>query len=328
MQVIRFSHTDIPDLPHSVLAMGFFDGFHRGHQALLQEARQQGTRLGLPWGVLTFDPDPWTIFRPEEPLDHIQTLEDRERTAQALGADLFCILEFSREFASLSPQGFHEILQRMHADYIVTGFDFHYGSHNAGSTETLREAGFAMTVVKAVEDQDGKISSTRVEAAIREGQVAQAAAMLGQDYSVAGTVVKGYQRGSRLLAVPTANLQPDPGYIIPKSGVYAGYVLSGTTLYPAMINIGNNPTFGNRKQSMEAFLFGFSGDLYGAGLRFFFSFYLRPEQKFESVQALQAQLEQDAKQTLNVLQDHQPDPLGIWHIKSIQDPSSAPEQLG
>lgn len=312
MKICRFPYTDIPDLPHSVLAAGFFDGFHKGHRALLKEAAEKARQLGLPWGVLTFDPDPWTIFRPDDPLDHIQTLADRQQTARTLGADLFLIVEFTRSFAALSPDGFHRFLEQMHADYIVTGFDFHYGARNAGDVQSLAAAGFAHSVVEAVRDTDGKISSTRIEAAIRAGDVQAAARMLEQDYSIPGTVVHGYGRGSRLLGFPTANLEPEPGCIIPAAGVYAGFVRTDAGMYPAMINVGSNPTFGNGHQTLEACLFGFSGDLYDRQVRFFFSERLRGEIRFESPAQLKQQLEQDRERSLMVLQGHDPDPLHIF----------------
>lgn len=311
MRICRFSWNKVPDLPPSVLAAGFFDGFHLGHRALLEKARQEAQKAGLEWGVLTFDPDPWTVFRPGDPLEHIQSLQDREKTARALGADLFCIIEFTKEFAGLSPEAFHQVLEQMHVRHLVTGFDFRYGARNSGDVHSLDQAPFPHSVVQAVEDSEGKISSTRIEAAVLSGEMTKAAAMLGQDYSVPGTVVHGFGRGSRLLGFPTANLQPETGYLIPAGGVYAGFVLAKGQLYPAMINVGSNPTFRNRKQTLEACLFGFDGDLYGKPVRFFFSKRLRPEVRFEHAQALKTQLAKDKAESLKVLKGHDPDPLQI-----------------
>ena len=312
MQIFRFSYTSIPCLPHSVLAAGFFDGFHQGHRALLTEAKKQAERLGLLWGVLTFDPDPWAVFRPGEPLEHIQSLEDRERTAEALGANLFCILDFTRAFASLSPDGFHQVLKDMHVDYLVTGFDFRYGARNAGSVQSLTKAGFAHSVVQAVTDLDGKISSTRIEEAVRGGNVEAAAAMLGQDYSVPGLIVHGFGRGGKLLGFPTANLQPDPGYLLPARGVYAGFVQTDSGIHEAMISVGVNPTFTGAGQTVEAFLFDFDSDLYGQRVRFYFSRRLRPEKRFDGPAALKSQLVKDEAQSRQVLDGHDPDPDGVY----------------
>lgn len=301
MDIRRFSWHDLPDLAPSVLACGFFDGFHKGHQQLLVQARTMADRLHLPWGVLTFDPDPWTIFFPGREVKHIYSLQDRQQIAASLGADVFYILEFTREFAGLSPDQFHEVLAQMHCAYLVCGFDFRYGSKNSGSIRTLQDAPFPVEVVDAVTDQGGKISSTRIEDAVVRGDTLAAAAMLGQYFSIPGTIVHGYKRGGRLLGFPTANLQPEPGIVHPAHGVYAGYCLADDVLWPCMINVGNNPTFGNESDSIEAFLFSYAGSLYGKRVRFFFGQRLRDERTFADADALRSQLEQDAAACRQVL---------------------------
>lgn len=317
MKIIKFPYTRIPDLPETVLAAGYFDGLHKGHMALLEAAKAEGERLHLPWGVLTFEPDPWKIFKPEADLRHIFSLQDKEAMAEKAGADIFCILEFSRSFAALRPDQFHQLLHQMHCRMLVCGFDFRYGSKNSGSRDTLDACDLPHIIVESVDDETGKISSTRIEKAIQNGNMEKAAAMLGQYYSIPGTIEHGFKRGNSLLNIPTANLKPEPGYIEPCQGVYAGYVLADDQIWPAMINVGPNPTFENTQITMEAYLIGFSGSLYGKKVRFFFGPKFRGEMKFPSVDALKAQLHQDIHTASGILDQ---DPamksrlLGLWRF--------------
>lgn len=293
MEIHEFDWHDIPNLPGCVYACGFFDGLHKGHQQLFEQARQLAAKLRCQWGILTFHPDPWTVFKPDANLDHITSIEDREKLAEQTGCQQFCILRFTKDFASRKPEEFHDILKSMHAKGLVTGFDFHYGSRNAGNVETLKICGLPVVVVDEVQDHEQKISSTRIESCIRKGNVDEAATLLGRLYSIPGHVVHGYKRGSSLLDFPTANLKPVPGYIMPAAGVYAGYVEMEGKRYPAMINVGTNPTFDNKKQTLEANLLDFSGNLYGRGVRFEFVCRLRDERKFANAEALKAQLQKD-----------------------------------
>lgn len=301
MEIHEFDWKDIPDLPGCVYACGYFDGLHKGHQQLFDQAKAMAARLHCQWGILTFHPDPWTVFKPEANVDHITSLQDRMDLARKLGCQQFCVLKFTKDFAGRQPEEFHDILKAMHAKGLVTGFDFRYGSRNAGSVKTLKICGLPVEVVQEVRDHDQKISSTRIEACLRKGDVAQAAFLLGRPYSIAGHVTHGYSRGSTLLGFPTANLEPLPGYIQPAAGVYAGYVEIQGIHHPAMINVGTNPTFGNTHATMEAHLLDFEGDLYGRPVRFEFTDRIREEKKFASADALKAQLEKDRETTRQVL---------------------------
>lgn len=295
MNVVRLKFDHLPDsLPASACCIGYFDGFHRGHQELVRRTVETARQKNLVPGLITFDPDPWVLFAPASNLSHIMSMEDKIHMAGKLGIQAFYILEFSFAFAALSTDQFHEVLERMHVKELICGFDFHYGTGNSGSPGTLQaQQKFGVQIVDSVQDEDGKISSTRIEACLKEGRVEEAAWLLGQYYSVQGTIVHGYRRGTSLLEMPTANLKCSDHYVLPKEGVYFGYVLVKKEMFPAMINIGSNPTFRNDRISIEAHLFDFDQDIYGESCRFYFCRHLRDGKKFENFQALKAQLLHD-----------------------------------
>lgn len=298
MKIYEIRYTDIPELPASAAAIGYFDGFHKGHQQLIGKARQIAKEKGLQSALITFHPDPWTVFKPWANKDHLLTPADKQQLAQGFGVDLLYILHFDKAFAGLPIEDFHAILAAMNVKELVCGFDFTYGAKGLGSPRTLRQqTSFSVHEISSVNDLDWKISSTRIEKLLRAGLVSKANALLGYYYSIAGIVVHGYGRGSDVLQMPTANLQSEEGYVMVGKGVYAGYVLYNGTMYQAMINIGSNPTFGNDRVSIEANLLDFDKDLYGAMVRFFFCARIRPEIRFENPEALRAQLQTDRRLT-------------------------------
>lgn len=301
MKVIRIDFKNIPPLPASVCALGYFDGLHTGHQELISTAIAQAKKYGLESAALTFDPDPWKVLRPNANLDHLCDLDDKIRLMEASGLDLFYIVEFTHEFADLSIGQFHDFLKALHIKEIVCGFDYTYGKMGKGNVASLEACPyFTVDVIDQISDHDEKISSSRIEKLIRQGNVLEANKLLGYIYSIKGRVVHGYERG-RILGFPTANLDQAPGTILPGGGVYAGYVQVDHRMIPAMINVGTNPTFNNKGVTIEANLLGFQGDLYGKTARFFFANLLRPEQKFASVDDLIAQLAKDQRNTPQAL---------------------------
>lgn len=306
MKTTRIDYRNIPDLPASSAAVGYFDGFHKGHQQLVREAEKTAEKEGLASAIITFDPDPWVIFRPEENRDHIMSLQDKEDMALSMGIEQFYILDFSREFSSLSPKEFENVIKEMNVRNLVCGFDYTYGYKGAGKPEDLKKQNdFSVEVIDSVNNQDQKISTTRIEKLIRGGLVKKASELLGSPYSISGIITHGYQRGGRLLGFPTANLKPTDSYVIPMNGVYAGYVQIDHQLYPAMINVGTNPTFGNDAVSVEANIFHFHEDIYGKKARFYFVERIRPEIRFSSAEQLKEQLEKDRKRCELLLSDPQ-----------------------
>lgn len=304
MKVLRFSYTELPDLPPLACAIGYFDGFHHGHRQLVEKARQLAQKHGISSAVMTFDPDPWYVFKPDADKHHLQSVHDKVVLCQNLGIDYLLIVDFTKEFASLEPAAFHNVLAGLNIRYLVCGFDFTYGFRSTGNVETLKKQyKFEVDVIEPIKHEDEKISSSRIEKLVREGRVEEANDLLDCYYSIAGIIVHGFERG-RLLNYPTANLQPEAGYVLPKKGVYAGYVYENGELHACMINIGTNPTFENELMTIEAHIFNYSNDLYGRTVRFFFAFRLRDEKRFSSVQELKEQLDHDAVESQKVLADN------------------------
>lgn len=310
MKVVFLAADEIPALPPTCAAIGYFDGFHIGHRQLIDKACSLAKSAGLKSALITFDPDPWFVFKKDANKDHLLSLTDKAEMAGSFGLDYLYVLHFDAAFASKSIESFHEILMEMNVKKLVCGFDFTYGHKGMGNAATLMlQKNFEVSVIDEVDDQDEKISTTRIERMLRAGLVKRAAGLLGYYYSIPGVVVHGYKRGGQILQMPTANLQPAPGYVLPANGVYAGYVYDGKQFRPAMINVGSNPTFNNGELSIEAHIFDFDNNLYGRMVRFFFAYRLRPEKRFKNIQDLRAQLDKD-QITSRELLSHPCDLLG------------------
>lgn len=291
MKTVRIKYNKLPKLKPTSAAIGYFDGFHLGHQQLLEKAKEEAGNRKIRSAVITFDPDPWTVFRPDENRDHLLSEQDKEELAEAMGADCLYVIEFSKDFAALSPEDFIRMLAKMNVQNLVCGFDYTFGYKGSGTTEQLEQQNlFDVEVIAPVRERNLKISSSRIESLLRRGLVFKVNELLGYDYSIAGTIVHGFSRGGSLLNCPTANLKPDTDYVLPGNGVYAGWVAIGKEVYPAMINIGNNPTFGNDQVTVEANILNFDQDIYGKHVRFFFTDRVRPEKRFSSVEDLKKQL--------------------------------------
>ena len=305
MEVVHVDFHDIPSLPASSCCIGYFDGFHLGHQALIQKAVEVAHAKKIKAGLITFDPDPWVIFKPDANLDHLTSMTDRIQLAKQMGIEIFYILHFTREFAALEPDAFHEVLHAMHVDSLICGFDYHYGKKNSGSVSTLtRQTLFELYVIDSVNAKSLKISSTRIEGLIRQGKMISANRLLDMYYSIEGTVAQGFQRGNTLLGIPTANLELSESYVIPATGVYTGYMLYNGEFYQAMINVGKNPTFENEHMTIEAHILDFNENIYGAKVRFFFVSKIRDEIKFPGLEALRFQLLTDIETTRIELRKH------------------------
>ena len=294
-----------------VLTIGNFDGVHRGHQAILATARREADRLGAAVVAMTFDPSPDLVLRP---LDEPRLLTPPARKAALLleaGADWAVTAHTTRELLHASPEQF---LQTIVADgfspvAMVEGEDFFFGRARGGNVELLRrfgqEHGFGVQVVPAVTvtlaDASQRISSTLVRELIADGAVEQAQACLGRCFALSGRVVAGYGRG-RTLDYPTANLDPDR-QIVPADGVYAGRAHLDDREYLAAVSVGNQPTFPSGKHAVEAFLLEAEGDFYGLEMNLKFCHRLREQRRFENVQALKAQMNEDVQRVRDLLEE-------------------------
>ena len=295
MRIVNVKLGEIRKQKNPVVAcIGYFDGMHKGHQALVNATLEKAKELGVESGLITFDPDPWVTLRDAKDVKHITPLQQRINIAVELGIKNIFILNFTKEMAALSPVDFIKVLDSCNIKALICGFDYHYGQFGKGDIESLkRDADFEVIVIDAVSDSEGKISSTRITNLIEEGEVHKAEELLGYAYRVEGYVVHGNAKG-RTIGYPTANVSVPGEYLEPKSGVYACFALVDGKKYKAMVNIGHNPTFNyTETMSLEAYILDFSGDLYDKRLKISFKYYLRPEKKFKYIGNLKMQLEQD-----------------------------------
>lgn len=311
MQIIRdFQFVDDAHRGASA-AIGNFDGLHRGHQYVIDIARAEADRLNAPLGVMTFEPHPRQYFAPDAPDFRLMNAEARANRLEWLGVDKLYELTFNDTLSALSPEDFARrvILDGLGLKHVVVGRDFHFGAKRAGNVETLEalgaKLGFGVTAAPLMDVDGLEISSTAIREALSEGQVQDAATMLGHWHRIDGTVVRGDQRG-RDLGYPTVNMSI-AGLHQPRFGVYAvkADVLTGPHkgAYKGAASVGVRPTFGENLPNIETFLFDFAGDLYGAHLSVALVAYLRPEDKFDSLDALITQMDADCAEARSILEN-------------------------
>jgi riboflavin kinase / FMN adenylyltransferase len=286
------------------VAMGNFDGVHRGHQSVIDLARGPA-----PLGIITFEPHPRQFFAPQSPAFRLMNAEARANRLARLGVEYLFQLPFDATLAGLSPEGF---VTRVLADglgisHIVVGADFCFGKGRAGNAEDLSALcaalGIRTTIAPLVADHGTEISSTNIRHALTEGRPRDAAAMLGHWHRIEGAVLHGEKRG-RELGYPTANMSVD-GLHLPRLGVYAvlADILTGPQQgsYHGVASLGVRPMFGENRPNLETFLFDFKGDLYGQHLSIALVDYLRPEMKFDGLPALIAQMDTDSARARAIL---------------------------
>lgn len=311
MRIFRH-YDDIPDeFKGGVLAIGNFDGVHRGHQALLAETRKLAAERNAIFGVLAFEPHPQEYFRPSAECFRLTPFRTKARLIAAQGADTMFALAFDKTMAETTAQDFvlDVLIGGLGAGAVVVGSDFQFGKDRAGNTAVLaymgEMEGVGVTIFPPVEDErHGKISSSRIRKALKEGHPREAADLLGHYWTVESRVEHGDGRG-RTIGFPTANMRID-GYLAPAFGVYAVRVSIMEDDKPAgrfdgVANLGIRPMFESPVPLLEAWLFDFSGDLYGKHLAVELVEYLRPEARFDSLAILKAQIEADAKAARAVL---------------------------
>jgi riboflavin kinase / FMN adenylyltransferase len=315
------TYLGFPDPPltqSAFLTIGNFDGVHRGHQELVSRMVQAAHDAGCLAGLLTFDPHPLTVLRPDVPLAYLTSADERAEALTALGLDFVLVLPFSRQVAAQPAAEFMSTLAgNIPLRAIWIGPDFALGRGREGNATRLSEIGaalgYSVQVVPPFDWQGQPVRSSRVRALLGEdGDATQAAELLGRPYQVWGTVTTGAQRG-RTIGFPTANLMMPAGRLVPANGVYACWAWREARGTPAVVNVGVRPTFDNAYRSIEAFLLDFSGDLYGETLGLSFVRRLRGEQRFSGVDALVQQIEADVASAHRVLGDP-PDDAGRWTL--------------
>jgi riboflavin kinase/FMN adenylyltransferase len=289
----------------AVLAMGNFDGVHRGHQAVIAVARKRASEFGRPAGVLTFEPHPRDFFHPAEPLFRLTDEAAKLRLLAAAGLDGAVVLTFNAALAATTAEDFvaHILVGRFAVSGVIVGFNFHFGKNRAGSpaflTEQGRKYGFAVDIVPPFELDGRPVSSGPIRDALIAGRVTDAAVLLGFPWFVSGKVIHGDKRG-RELGFPTANLELEASCGL-RHGVYAVRVGVDGRRYDGVANFGRRPMFDSGAVLLEVFLFDFAGDLYGRDIDVAFIDWIREEKLFSSVGELVRNMDNDAAQARAVL---------------------------
>lgn len=305
-------NADIPDRARGcVLAIGNFDGVHRGHQAVLGEVLELARHYDAPAYALTFEPHPRTLFVPDNPVFRLTGEQEKARLFEAVGLDGDIVRGFTREFSGQSADAFVEdiLVGQINTRHVVTGFDFHFGKNRQGSPEFLRakgeESGIGVTIVEAFGDEAGDaVSSSHVRRNLEVGDVVEAAGLLGYRWFFSGEVIHGEKRG-RDLGYPTANVQLAADCNL-KHGVYAVRAQVDGQRYDGVASYGSRPVFDNGRPLFETHLFDYSGDLYGKTIGVSLFGFLRGEAKFDSVDGLVAQMDLDSAEARGLLSGVKP----------------------
>lgn len=283
----------------TVVTVGTFDGVHLGHQKILSQVVAEARESGYAPTLLTFDPHPRKVLQPNVSMPLIQTLDERAQTLEGLGLEHVVVHPFTKAFSQLSAAAYvKEILVDMlNVAHIIIGHNHRFGKNRTANVEDLLHFGevygFEVTQISAEEINNISVSSTKIRTALMQGDVTLAHSYLGHPFTLFGTVIQGQQRG-RTLGFPTANIAINhPDKIIPKNGVYAVSVTVGKAQHLGMMNIGTNPTVNGQHQSIEVNIFDWSEDIYSQPIQVALIQRIRDEVKFESLNALQKQLEKD-----------------------------------
>lgn len=297
MKIIKLTLTKWPEeIIPSCACIGYFDGVHLGHRALLDKTLDLAKKQGCPASIISFYPDPYTVVNGRQ-RQHIQSFSQRLLLLEKMGMDIAYVIFFDQETAALSPQDFSRLfLERLQLKALVCGFDFHYGFHGQGDVFSLQQelqGIFPVYKIAEVRDTEGKISSSRIRSYITQGNIQQANACLGYPYFVCGRVVSG-RRNGRKMGYPTANIAYSSEQLLPDYGVYSAFVMWEGKRYKAMVNYGKNPTVaGNLAATLEIHILDFCADLYDRELCIYFLRRLRPEMKFRNLLELSEQLRKD-----------------------------------
>lgn len=310
MRLFRHFEQVPQDCRGGVVAIGNFDGVHRGHRALIGEAGRQARRLSAPLAVLTFEPHPRQVFLPDGPPFRITPFRSKARQMAVLGVDILMALRFSPALQSKEARDFVADVLRdgLGARHVVVGYDFAFGRRRSGNAELLRtlgpEMGFEASVLEAVTHGDDVCSSSIIRVDLESGRVRRAADLMAHWWEVEGRVRGGHRRG-RTIGFPTANLSLHPAALRPALGVYAvhfGLDRDGRTeWHKGVANLGQRPTFDGVGINLEVHVFDFDEDIYGHHARVAFVEHLRPERKFSGLDEIKAQIARDSDQAREVL---------------------------
>jgi riboflavin kinase/FMN adenylyltransferase len=291
----------------TVVVIGVFDGVHKGHQALLNRAKEIADGRSIV--ALTFDPHPRAVFAPDSVPPMLTTLADRVELLKIHNADQVAVMKFNEQFAAMSPEKFVEdiLVKQLHVSTVIVGKNFTYGAKAAGNVDTLIKSGLTHNFIVDVQELaggDDVISSSRIRNLVLEGKVKEARELLSRPHRLDGIVVHGEKRG-REIGYPTANIGKLDGQTIPADGIYAGWLTVGINFWPAAISIGTNPTFeGDRGRQVEAYALDQQGlDLYDKAASVEFGWYLRPTLKFNGLDELLVQMKKDCDEARRLTEE-------------------------
>ncbi len=306
--IVHEGYNSVPQaIRGGVVAIGNFDGVHRGHQALINEAAEAARATGRPVGVMIFEPHPREFFHPEESHFRLTTLAQKLAVFEAMGLDFVVVVPFDAELVTLDPADFvgKVLVEGLHVRHVVIGFDFYYGHQRRGSPETMvlsgSELGFKVTVVPPVAEGGEVFSSTAIRLKLAQGDVQAAALELGRLWRVGGPVIGGARRGTGL-GYPTANVPMPKGTAL-GHGIYAVRAHVDGRVHDAAAYLGTRPTFDDGMPVLEVFLLDFDADLYGKVMEVEFVAFIRPDRKFDSAEALVRQMQDDVARAREILKN-------------------------
>ena len=307
MRVFRYLN-DLPEFINSVVTIGTFDGVHRGHQKLIERIKLLAGQTNGESILVTFHPHPRIVINPEDKsLRLLNTIDEKVALLEKYGVDNLVIVPFSRAFSEQEAGEYISdfLVKNFHPKYVVIGYDHKFGKNRSGDfklLENMKERyGYQMEEITKETLDDIGISSTKIRQAIAEGDIKLANELLGNNYTLSGTVVRGLQNG-RKLGFPTANIQVNDEYkLVPKTGIYVVYVHYSGVKYAGMLSIGYNPTFDGKVQTIEVNILDFDKDIYGENLTLEFVDFIRNEKKFESIDALVGEIKNDEKVTRGII---------------------------
>ncbi|WP_426366196.1 bifunctional riboflavin kinase/FAD synthetase [Mammaliicoccus lentus] len=314
MEVIEISHPINSSQfvnENIALAIGFFDGIHIGHQKVLKKMLEVAEHNDLKKAVMTFDPHPSVVLNPEKKrTTYLTPITDKVEAIEKLGVDYCFVVNFSSSFADVSADEFVEqYFIRNHVKAVIAGYDFSFGKYGKGNMASLQENDYPFSVhvvSKQTLEEDVKISTTNIRTSLELGEVEACTLALGRPYVIKGMVVQGEKRG-RTIGFPTANVEPSDEYVLPRNGVYAVTLLikSRNKVYEGVCNVGVKPTFHDpsvSQVSIEVNIFDFEESIYGERVEVFWHHFIRPEQKFNGIDALVEQISKDKEKAKLLLE--------------------------
>ena len=304
MEIIHLKKNQTYMLDNSVIAIGYFDGLHLGHMQLIDEVKAINQKTGLKKGIMTFDKHPKVVFGQND-FQYLMSLEEKIRMIEQMSFDYFFIIDFDEEVAQYQPETFiSKYIVQNHIQYIVCGFDFHFGNQGKGNGHTLEQLSknnYQVKIIKKYEIDHKKVSSSIIRNYIHAGEIEKANQLLNRPYRITGKVIHGKKNGHKI-GFPTANVEVGQ-YVVLKRGVYAVYINVKGKRLKGMANIGINPTFGLlNKISLEVHIFDFDEDIYGENVDVDFICYIRKETHFHTIDELITQLNKDKKDIIQILE--------------------------